>query len=65
MFNLIKHKSNGKEKSEKFKVLEGALKEAETCKETKFELKSDIWKSFHIAGEKRDNGYIDWQTVSN
>ena len=65
MFTLTKHKSNGKEKSIKFKKLEDALIEAETCKETRFELESDIWKSFHIAGEKRDNGYIDWQTISD
>jgi hypothetical protein len=65
MFSLTKHKDDGTKKSTPFEELKDALIEAETCKETRFELESDIWKSFHIAGEKRDNGYIDWQTISD
>lgn len=62
MFSLTKYKDDGTKESIEFEVLELALREAETCKETKFELESDN-VFLHMTGEKRDNDHIDWQTV--
>lgn len=63
MFSLTKYKDDGTKKSKLFEELEDALIEAKTCKETSFEIESNTSESFHVVGEKKDNGYIDWKTV--
>ena len=48
-----------------FDNIKDALDEAEeeTSSIKSFELYTDLWKSFHMAGIKRDNGYIDWKSI--